>query len=56
MYIDEDSSGRYALMDMTLDDIRDLLSALADSAAGLYNPRFIQIINQMYVISKNQDL
>ena len=56
MYVDKDSRGKYSLQDMTLDDIRDLLSAIEDSDAGIYNPRFIQLINEMYYITKNPSL
>lgn len=56
MYVDKDSRGIYSLQDMTLDDIRVLLSALEDSDARIYNPRFIKLINDMYYITKNPSL
>lgn len=56
MYVDKDSRGRYSLQDMTLDDIEDLIAALEDSDVGIYNPRFIQLINDMYYTTKNPSL
>ncbi len=56
MYVDKDSRGKYILQDMTLDDVKNLLSALEDSDVGIYNPRFIQLINDMYYITKYPSL